>query len=250
VALAEALEAGRLEPPFDGLALRRHLPAHDCAAATAYLAGLAAAGFSGLQAGMLIRALAEERARTQAVGDRARLVWTGPEVRGAASRDTAVVMAELFACAERNVLVSGFAVHRGRVVFASLAQRMAQRPGLEVRLFLNVHRPRGDKASPAELLRTFGEKFVRQHWPAGPLPQVFYDPRSVAPPPPVPASLHAKCVVVDDRLAFVTSANLTEAAQQWNIEAGVLVEDEPFARSLRLHFESLVAAGVLRALPL
>jgi phosphatidylserine/phosphatidylglycerophosphate/cardiolipin synthase-like enzyme len=56
--------------------------------------------------------------------------------------------------------------------------------------------------------------------------------------------------VVDDRVAFVTSANLTEAAQQRNIEAGVLVEGEGFARSLRAQFDALVDAGALRRLPL
>jgi phosphatidylserine/phosphatidylglycerophosphate/cardiolipin synthase-like enzyme len=85
---------------------------------------------------------------------------------------------------------------------------------------------RETRPSPAELLRLFGRKFERQHWPPGPLPQVYYDPRSLVTDAAGPTSFHAKCVVVDDRIAFVTSANLTEAAQQRNIEAGILVEDE------------------------
>jgi phosphatidylserine/phosphatidylglycerophosphate/cardiolipin synthase-like enzyme len=248
--LADALQSGRLVAPVDALVLRRHIPPDDCAAVAALLARLAADGFTAAQTGMLLRALAEERARTQAVGDRVRLVWTGPESTGAASRDTAVVMGELFASAEVSILVSGFALHRGRVVLAALAQRMAERPQLKVRLFLNVHRTYGDTASPAELLRRFREKFVCHDWPSGPMPQVFYDPRSIAAPPPTPPSLHAKCVVVDDHVAFVTSANLTEAAQRRNIEAGVLIEDEMFARALRAQFDGLVESGGLRALPL
>ena len=250
MALADALQSGRLQAPIDVLVLRRHVPPDDCAAVGAYLARLAADGFTAAQTGTLLRALAEERARAQAVGDRVGLVWTGPEGAGAASRDTAVVMGELFACAETSILVAGFALHRGRVVLAALAQRMAARPQLRVRLFLNVHRRRGDTASPAELLRRFREGFLRQDWPPGPMPQVFYDPRSVALPPPTPPALHAKCVVVDDRIAFVTSANLTEAAQQRNIEAGVLIGDELFARAVRAQFDGLVEGGALRALPL
>jgi hypothetical protein len=54
---------------------------------------------------------------------------------------------------------------------------------------------------------------------------------------------------VDDEIAFVTSANFTEWAQERNLEAGVLVRDVGFARSLRNQFESLIAASGLRLLP-
>jgi phosphatidylserine/phosphatidylglycerophosphate/cardiolipin synthase-like enzyme len=158
-------------------------------------------------------------------------------------------MRELFESAERSVLLSGFAVHRGKAVLAALARRMSDVPTLKARLFLNVLRPYGNPASDAELLREFGTKFTRQHW-GGTLPEVYYDPRALAKESGARASLHAKCVVVDDRVAFVTSANLTEAAQQRNIEAGVLVEEEAFARSLRAQFDALVDAGALRRLPL
>ena len=47
----------------------------------------------------------------------------------------------------------------------------------------------------------------------------------------------------------VTSANFTEAAQERNIEAGVLVHDAGFARALRSQFEALVSAGDLRRVP-
>jgi phosphatidylserine/phosphatidylglycerophosphate/cardiolipin synthase-like enzyme len=250
LALAEALESGRLDGPNDGIGLRRQVPSHEYGDVAACLETLSRSGFTGTQTAVLMRALAEERARGQGAADRVRLVWTGPEARSSASRDTSVVMREMFESAERSVMVAGFAVHRGRMVLGSLAQRMEARPELQVRLFLNVHRRHGSSASEAELLREFGETFVRHHWPAGRLPEVYYDPRSLAPEAAARASLHAKCVVVDDRVAFVTSANLTEAAQQRNIEAGVLVDDETFARSLRGQFDSLFDSGGLRRLPL
>ncbi|WP_437972197.1 phospholipase D-like domain-containing protein [Sorangium sp. So ce260] len=46
------------------------------------------------------------------------------------------------------------------------------------------------------------------------------------------ADLHAKLCVVDDRVAFVTSANATEAAYQKNPENGLLVRDPTLAREL------------------
>jgi hypothetical protein len=52
--------------------------------------------------------------------------------------------------------------------------------------------------------------------------------------------------VVDDRKAFVTSANLTTAAQERSIEAGLLADDAGLAQSLRLQFETVVGAGILK----
>ncbi|WP_438002336.1 phospholipase D-like domain-containing protein [Sorangium sp. So ce185] len=46
------------------------------------------------------------------------------------------------------------------------------------------------------------------------------------------ADLHAKLCVVDDRVAFVTSANATDAAYQKNPENGLLVRDPMLAREL------------------
>ena len=63
------------------------------------------------------------------------------------------------------------------------------------------------------------------------------------------AALHAKCIVVACSEAFVTSANFTEAAQDRNIEAGVLVRIPSFARSLVEQFENLVNSGHIRRVP-
>lgn len=107
-----------------------------------------------------------------------------------------------------------------------------------------------DDTSNSELLRRFADSFCSEDWPGRRFPQVFYDPRSLVPLGGSPkASLHAKCVVVDDERAFVTSANLTEAAQERNIEAGVLIRDPVFARSLRYQFEILVSKALLKRVP-
>jgi len=127
-----------------------------------------------------------------------RLVWTGREVRSSASRDTSVVMRQMFESAERSVLLSGFAVHRGRVVLATLARRMSDKPELKVRLFLNVHGVHGSTASEAEFVRLFADDYRTRHWPRGPMPEVYYDLRSLVSEGTKRASLHAKCVVVDE----------------------------------------------------
>ena len=57
--------------------------------------------------------------------------------------------------------------------------------------------------------------------------------------PSARSSLHAKCVVADGRIALVTSANFTEAAQSSNIEAAVLITYEPFVRRISEYLEAL-----------
>jgi phosphatidylserine/phosphatidylglycerophosphate/cardiolipin synthase-like enzyme len=59
------------------------------------------------------------------------------------------------------------------------------------------------------------------------------------------ACLHAKCVIVDAHHVFVSSANFTEAAQQRNIEVGLLVRSLRLAKQLTDHFDTLVGSGAL-----
>jgi phosphatidylserine/phosphatidylglycerophosphate/cardiolipin synthase-like enzyme len=64
------------------------------------------------------------------------------------------------------------------------------------------------------------------------------------------AALHAKCVVVDRSVAFVSSANFTEAAQNRNIEVGALIKSPSYAARLVHHFQALAAAGLFDSLAL
>ena len=135
-------------------------------------------------------------------------------------------------------------------VFKELAERMDQIPELRVQMFLDIQRPQQDQSSPSELVRIFAERFVRNEWPGRQLPRLYYDPRSLEVDQTKRSSLHAKCVVVDNEEAFVSSANFTEAAQTRNIEVGVLLRSSSFARKLTNHFESLAALSILKSIPL
>jgi phosphatidylserine/phosphatidylglycerophosphate/cardiolipin synthase-like enzyme len=147
------------------------------------------------------------------------------------------------------VLVAGFAIWQGKRVFERLAANMDANPALVVRIFTNIARPNRDIRSDAELLREFADEFRRDQWPGERLPLVYYDPRALAAGPGPGACLHAKCLIVDDERALVTSANLTQAALDRNIEAGILVEDPAFAERLRAQFDALVACRQLLTVP-
>jgi phosphatidylserine/phosphatidylglycerophosphate/cardiolipin synthase-like enzyme len=210
------------------------------------LSRLVGAGLTGDHVALLLDTCAE-RAELEASLVRADLVWTGPEVPGAHCRDTAIVLEELFSHAERDVFISTFVMHQVADVFRALARRMDAVPDLRVRLFLHVGRQPGDTTLEALLLREFADK-LRNEWPGLRHPEVYYDPRGLAENGSDRATWHAKCVVVDDKRAFVTSANFTEWAQQRNVEAGVLVTGPAFARQVRQQFDGLVEARLVKRL--
>jgi phosphatidylserine/phosphatidylglycerophosphate/cardiolipin synthase-like enzyme len=126
--------------------------------------------------------------------------------------------------------------------------KQSRLPSLEVQLFLHIGREQRDTRYDSEILREFAEDFGR-HWPWSPRPRVFYDPRSLALDDAIRATWHAKCVVIDDEVAFVTSANFTEWAQSRNVEAGVLIRNTPFACQLRQQFQSLVQSRAVIEVP-
>ncbi len=248
-ALARDLASGRVTAPFTvgRMASRGHgaLPVTVIEALQRH----EALGMSGSQLAAMLEVVVAERDDAREASPPPELVWSGPEAGLMASRDTSVVLRALFASAERSVLVAGFVVYEGRAIFEALAARMDARPELAVRFFLNVSRGWNDARSEAELLREFAEGFRAKQWPGARLPEVFYDRRALSAERGPRAALHAKCVVVDDARALVTSANFTEAAQERNIEAGALVHEASFARALRAQFEALVTAGELRRVP-
>ena len=124
---------------------------------------------------------------------------------------------------------------------------MDETPDLAVTLLLNVQRGRGDTTAADHLVRRFADRFWEQEWPGAARPRVFYDPRSLDPAGGA-GVLHAKAVVVDDE-AVVTSANLTEAALDRNIEIGLLVRDRTLAATMTRHFTTLIERSLLQPLP-
>jgi phosphatidylserine/phosphatidylglycerophosphate/cardiolipin synthase-like enzyme len=248
LALAQAIDSGQFVPPYSLAGLQRYVPNSDLAPVSAELSELSLSGMQPRHLALMLRLVGEERRARLRADDSVELVSSGPEAAGSATRDTAVVIRDLFASAQRSVLVACFAVYQGRELFKVLAARMDEIPELRVQIFLNVHRPDWPDATEQHVLRHFIEAFRTNHWPGQRLPELFYDPRSLIAEPTERAALHAKCVVVDEERAFITSANFTEAAQQRNIEAGVLLAIPSIAKALCGQLENLVLRGSLRTL--
>jgi phosphatidylserine/phosphatidylglycerophosphate/cardiolipin synthase-like enzyme len=248
--LARAIRSGRLAPPFTPIQLRRYVPDRLASGVADELQRRVVDGMDCRHLADCLEVLGLDRGQRPAAEDRIDLVWTGPEAPGVVNRDTGVVVRELFQEARDSVLVAGYAVYQGHVVFKELAELADRDPHLDVQMFLDIQRPPHDGSSPAELVSRFAGRFQDREWPGRRLPRLFYDPRSLESDPSRRASLHAKCVVVDKRRAFISSANFTEAAQRRNIEVGVLLRLPAVARRLAEHFEALASSGLVLPVPL
>lgn len=176
------------------------------------------------------------------------LVWSGPEVAGLHARDTRQVYEELLGSAKRSLWVSTYVFFDGPKAFEVLARRMDTVKELQVTMLLNIQRKRGDTTVAEQLVRSFADRFWSLEWPGTIHPRVFYDPRALDMDAPG-GVLHAKAVVSDDEMVFITSANLTEAAMDRNIELGLLVRDQPLAGAVIAHFRRLIDLGLLHILP-
>ena len=243
--LAMALESGLLPPRPSAAALLSVLgSAEPIEEVPRALAELERLGFAGSAAAVWIRTIAKADSRLP----RPDLVWSGPEVPGLHARDTKQVYDELLGSAERSIWVSTYAYFDGPKAFEVLARRMETVSGLRVTLLLNIQRRRGDTTAAEQLVRRFADRFWTVEWPGTSRPNIFYDPRALDSDGPG-VVLHAKAVVADDEAVCVTSANLTEAALERNIELGLLVRDRALAASISTHFRGLIDRGLLRALP-
>lgn len=243
--LSAALETGTLGAPYSLTALGTVLGRREGGEAVAgALVELERMGIAGAAAAAWIRTLDAIDSRMS----KPDLVWSGPEVPGLHARDTRQVYEELMGGAERSVLASTYVFFDGPKAFEILARRMDQRGDIRVTLLLNIQRKRGDTTAADQLVRRFADRFWTTDWPGSARPRVFYDPRALEPDHPA-GVLHAKAVIVDEEAVFVTSANLTEAALDRNIEMGLIVRDRALAASVSSHFHGLIDRNLLRPLP-
>ena len=240
--LAQTLKVVSRETQISAHSVQQIVGASRSTAVCDYLRGLFVHNWTGMQICALLEAIAEAKVQQPQSEDLLDLVLSGPEVAGVPTRDTAAVVYTLISEAQSEVLLIGYAVHNARMLFEPLATRMNSHPELKVRFCLNITRSHHDNSQESVIVKRFGEEFCRKHWPWSRRPTIFYDPRSLAFAAEGKTSLHAKCVVIDKRIALVTSANFTEAAHHRNLEAGVILRHEPSVVRLWTYFDSLCSS--------
>lgn len=164
------------------------------------------------------------------------LVWTGPSTDALGLRSTRAVLQTLVANATATLILVAFATYNVEELATDLAKAAAR--GVDVALILETpDHPGGpldlDPPHPFAALRG-SARFYR--WPAESREAVFA----------ASARLHAKCVIADRSSALITSANLTSAGINDNIELGVLLEAGLLPERLHRHFAQLIESEALQ----
>lgn len=155
------------------------------------------------------------------------LVWSGPQLPGDSIRTTSAIV-RLIDEAEESVLASTYS-GTATAPFVQALVRAAQRK-IAITVVADVSQQKACAAAiriAVPRARVFG----------------FFDAVTDQ-----PRMQHSKVLVVDGHTALVTSANLSYAAVEKNLEAGLLVQDSSIASQIRRRFADLIAAGNLREL--
>ena len=248
-ALAQGLRSGSLGPESSaariasvaGIALQDATALLELMRHEAGAAGFALACETALESG--------RQSPADGLSKLVELVLSGPVVEGVEMRDTAAVFASLMREAREEVLVTSFVAGFARELLGPLADFLDAEPSRKATIVLNFQRG-NDTTIERDLVARLADDFWTKQWPRGARrPTLCYDPRGLEMERAGRATMHAKVVVIDRRKAFVTSANLTERAQNKNIELGVLVDHASIAARIASYFEVLQVRGVLSVAP-
>ncbi|MBS3910101.1 MAG: DISARM system phospholipase D-like protein DrmC [Actinobacteria bacterium] len=162
------------------------------------------------------------------------MVWTGPTTGLVPSRHTEQVLLEVIGAARRSLyLVSFVAYNIGAVVEAI---RSAIDMGVKVDILLEASTSHGGTLD-IDSVRMFSQQI--------PSANIYTWSQAAKAASEWTGVVHAKCAVADGELAFITSANLTMAAMERNMELGVVVHGGHLPDQLARHLEALITTGII-----
>ena len=163
------------------------------------------------------------------------LVWTGPSTEAVRLRSTRSVLATLVANATESLVLVSFTSYDIAELTTALADAIDR--GVNVTLILETPDDPGGPLviDPAHPFAPIKDAASFYRWPL----------EAREPSFAAAARLHAKCVIADRSSALITSANLTSAGINDNIELGVLIEAGPLSGNLHRHLELLAEKGSL-----
>lgn len=164
-------------------------------------------------------------------GESINLVWTGPKTGLIPTRNTEQAIKEVIDEASKCLFIVSYVFYNASLVVDGLNK--ATERGVSVRILLESSTEHGGAVS--------GDS-IRAMYQAVPNADLYvWNPVEKAQSAgSLAAAVHAKCAVADHRIAFVTSANLTSAAMERNMELGILVRGGTTPNRLHDHLNALV----------
>lgn len=200
-----------------------------------------ASGVTPDEAALILRTAAVT-ARTMREAQSVELVWTGPLVGSVSMRRTDQALLQVINSAKQTLLIVSFAVYKIPAIAAALVRAAGR--GVSIRICVEAPEPSGQKMA-YDTIKALGDDVAQYAiiyvWPSDKRPADGNGRTGV---------LHAKCAVADDRLLFVSSANLTDHALNLNIELGTLIYGGSAPGVVGAQFSRLVEEGVLTRTPI
>lgn len=160
------------------------------------------------------------------------LVWTGPDSGQVAIRHTEQVLLEVIRKASQRLFLVSFVAYRVPSVLDALKEALARE--VKVLILMELSSDHGGRVDHDSI------RMLRQQLPSAEF-YAWQQPSGSG----LTGAVHAKCAVADEAIAFITSANLTSAAMEKNMELGVLVQGGEVPRELHRHLEALIDSAVI-----
>ncbi|MDF9828604.1 cardiolipin synthase [Ereboglobus sp. PH5-10] len=151
------------------------------------------------------------------------LVWSGPATEIVPVRQTEEVLCEVIESAQVRLFLVSYVAHKLERVLRCMEAASAR--GVDICVLLEPSIENGGRLN-ADFVTPLARRLPR----AG-----FYQWKDAD-----NASVHAKCAVADGKVAFITSANLTAAAMDRNMELGVLMKGGYVPEQLQQHLGALI----------
>ena len=162
------------------------------------------------------------------------MVWTGPFTGLVASRHTEQVLLEVIEYAKRRLFMVSFISYNIESVKTALQKAVCR--NVKIDILLESTKAHGGKVD-FDSINDFKN--------AIPLANVYAWNSEMKSSERWCGAVHAKCAVADGELSFITSANLTKAAMENNMELGVLIRGGNLPDKLEQHLRALVTTGVI-----
>lgn len=162
------------------------------------------------------------------------LVWTGPSTGSIASRHTEQVLLEVINSSRERIFIVSFVAYD--IDSVKKALQLAVSRDVQIDILLESSKGHGGKVD-IDSINTFKKSL--------PSASVYAWNSNTKPTDHWTGAVHAKCVVADSSLAFITSANLTRAAMENNMELGVLIRGGSLPYQLEKQLNALITRNII-----
>ncbi|HXH74055.1 MAG TPA: DISARM system phospholipase D-like protein DrmC [Bacteriovoracaceae bacterium] len=162
------------------------------------------------------------------------MVWTGPSSNLVPIRHTEQVLKEVIESAKTKLFVVSFVAYDVPTIHSALNRAIERNVSVDILV--------ESSQNPHSRIQVDSVPRMRSSVPKA---NIYIWDQSQNPSDTI-GVVHAKCAVADDCIAFITSANLTTAAMERNVELGVLIKGGDLPTRLDQHLRSLVVSKIFK----